>query len=351
MDVYSDATFKKVVYTAVYAALFAAAVFLFAKYLFAAVLPFVIAWFFAALLRSPVAFLSEKTRLPKGFFAALFVTALFAAVAALTVLSVSEAAAEASRLLSGISAGNVGADAFWERIKEWTARIPLINEYVDTARESVRNAAGEFLSGILARIPSVAASLASVVPGAVIFTVTLLLAAVYMTADYRLITSFLTAKLPKKPLEKLVSLKRRTVSGTLLLLRAYLRLFLLTFGELALGFAILGRKYVFLPALLIAAVDFLPVFGTGVALIPMSAAGFITGDVLTGVGMLVLYGVITVVRQIVEPRIVGSSLGVHPLLTLAAMYFGLRVFGIWGMIASPVAASVISAAALKKETA
>ena len=113
MDLLSDGAFKKTVYATFYAALFAAALYLFFKYLFAALLPFAAAWCFASALKKPVAFLSEKTKIPRTVFAVLFVAALFAAVFSLLAVSVSRALSEASRLLEQLSSGDGGAsDAF-----------------------------------------------------------------------------------------------------------------------------------------------------------------------------------------------------------------------------------------------
>lgn len=346
MDIYSDGTFKKVIYTTVYAAVTAALLYLFFKYLFTALLPFLAAWCFAAVLKKPVAFLSEKTKLPRAVFAVLFVAGLTAAVFAVMIFAVSRALSEASRLLEQLSEDNAGTDAFWDFVRGAAAKIPFFGgEYLDELRDGIMSAVGGFLTEMLSKVPSLAASVASAVPGAVIFTVTLILSAVYMTADYRRIASFLVKKLPDKARERLFGMKKRMFSGAVGLMKAYLTIFLFTFGELSVGFAIIGRKYIFLPALAIALVDFLPVLGAGAALVPMAIAGFITGDTASGIGFLVLCGVISIVRQFIEPRLVGSSLGVHPLLTLASMYIGFRVFGFAGLIVSPFAVSLFCASA------
>ena len=351
MDLYSDSTFKKVVFTAVYAAIAAAVLYLFFKFILIALLPFPIAWCFAAALKRPVAFLSEKTRLPRTVFAVLFVSLLTGAVFTLLIFAVSRAVSEASRLLSALSSGGDGAaDAVWGFFDGLAERIPFLGgENLDAARESIRNAAVGFLTDMLSKMPYIAANVASAVPGVLIFTLTLIISAVYMTADYRRIASYIVKKLPEKLSAGLFGVKKRMFSGAVGIFKAYTAIFFITFGELSIGFALLGRKYIFLPALLIAAVDILPVLGTGIALVPLSVVGFITGDVRTGIGMLALYGVISLVRQIIEPRLIGTSLGVHPLVTLISMYAGFRAFGVWGMIAAPLAAALFVGAEKSEE--
>jgi len=89
--------------------------------------------------------------------------------------------------------------------------------------------------------------------------------------------------------------------------------------------------YAFLLALVICVLDALPIFGTGTVLIPWSVYSLLTGDIRLGVSTIILYGVCFVVRQILEPRIVGERIGVHPLITLMAIYVGLKFGGVLGM--------------------
>ena len=103
--------------------------------------------------------------------------------------------------------------------------------------------------------------------------------------------------------------------------------------------------YAFLLALLIAAVDFLPLLGTGVVLIPWGIICLILGQVRLGIGLLILYGVTTLIRQVLEPKLIGEGLGLHPLLSLLSMYAGLRLFGVWGMILAPLVAAGIKSVA------
>ena len=95
-------------------------------------------------------------------------------------------------------------------------------------------------------------------------------------------------------------------------------------------------------AIVIAIVDVLPILGTGTVLIPWAIFAFVSSDIRLGIGLLVLYGVTLVVRQLVEPKIVGSTLGIHPLLTLASVYIGLELLGFIGIFAGPLVALFIT---------
>ena len=94
--------------------------------------------------------------------------------------------------------------------------------------------------------------------------------------------------------------------------------------------------------LIIAAVDILPIFGAGTVLIPWAAIELFFGNNGTFTSLLILYAVVTIIRQIAEPKIVGASLGINPLLTLFFMFAGYNFLGFFGMIAVPTAAVVIT---------
>ena len=98
------------------------------------------------------------------------------------------------------------------------------------------------------------------------------------------------------------------------------------------GFLILGVDYAFLLAILIAFLDLLPFFGTGTALIPWAVYKFFVMDIKTAVALLIIYGITQLVRQIIQPKLVGDSIGLSPLLTLLLLYAGYRIGGLLGMI-------------------
>ena len=99
-------------------------------------------------------------------------------------------------------------------------------------------------------------------------------------------------------------------------------------------------KSIWKPAV-IAAVDFFPILGTGTVMIPWAVVSVLSGDVKTAIGLLVLWALITAVRQAIEPRVIGKRLGLHPFHALASMYFGFSLFGITGLVLAPLAVTVL----------
>ncbi len=107
------------------------------------------------------------------------------------------------------------------------------------------------------------------------------------------------------------------------------------------GLLILQNEYALLWCVAISIVDVLPVFGAGFVLWPLSLVSFLTGDFKTGIGTLIIYGVIQITRQIIQPKILGSQIGLDPLLTLISIYVGILVFGVLGIILGPMSIMVI----------
>ena len=154
--------------------------------------------------------------------------------------------------------------------------------------------------------------------------------------DLPAIRDALRSRLPEKwrtRLEKLLTHLKVSLGGWL---RAQFKLMGVMFLLVTAGLAILGVDYPLLFGLIVALVDALPVFGTGTILIPWSLTQFLQNDLRRGIGLLVLYGVAALSRQALEPRLVGKQVGLHPLLTLLALYTGFRAAGVAGMILFPI---------------
>ncbi|GAA0680840.1 hypothetical protein GCM10008903_11340 [Clostridium cadaveris] len=115
----------------------------------------------------------------------------------------------------------------------------------------------------------------------------------------------------------------------------------LTFLELSLGFFILRIENGVTIAAIIALLDILPILGTGGILIPWVIIELIRGNVYLALGLATLYMLITVVRNILEPKIVGAQVGMHPIVMLICMFVGVKVFGFIGLFILPAIAIII----------
>ena len=116
---------------------------------------------------------------------------------------------------------------------------------------------------------------------------------------------------------------------------------LLTFAIVLVGFLIIGIENAVGVAILVSLVDLLPILGIGTVMVPWAIFSFAIGEHVRGVGLLVLFVVAVVIRELAEPKIVGENLGIHPLITLIAIYSGYALFGFVGLILFPVIAVLI----------
>jgi len=174
-------------------------------------------------------------------------------------------------------------------------------------------------------------SAALFVPEALFNMVVVIIATYYFAIDRVRINCFFLSFFPKNGRMVLKYIKDILSNTVGKYIRAYGLLFFLTFGELLLAFSLLKFRYSFVLALVIAFIDLLPVLGTGTVLIPWAIVLFIIGNYGLGIWILIIYAVITVIRQVLEPKIVGKLFGLHPLAALAAMYIGLKLMGIIGI--------------------
>lgn len=302
------------------------------RYLLALLLPFLFGALLACFARNLAARASKK--IPTGLLASAILSVLLLCLGLLLRALAKRLWKEGSAFLSGLPELEANLSALWEKLalRMGEADSPL--------RASFENWLPGLLERILEGLTSFFAKLLSGAPGILFSLVVTLIVAYYFAAAGFSQCGKMLAFLPdgaKAGLEKrLPRLRERAAQLSFRYLRAYLYLFLITWGELLLGFFILRVRYAFLLSFLIAFVDLLPILGTGSVLIPWSMVQFFGGNAFLGGGLLVLYGIILLVRQFMEPHLLGKSLGLHPILTLFFGYAGWRFFGVFGMIFGPV---------------
>lgn len=314
--------------------------------------PFLLAWGMALVITPLGEKMSTRTRIPRRLCAALILTLALVLLGLLLTLAVNRLVVELQRLVAWLGGeGGTRIAALFGRVTDWFGGLGESLPFLDllwqndelagvwgSIDEIAAGMIAEAVSGLSGMIPSGIAAALRALPGLALFLGAWIIAAYYFCLDLRAIHAALSVLIPAAWREKLPGLRHRAAGTALRWLRAYLLLLALTFCELLIGFSILGLDYALLLALGIAVVDLLPVLGVGTVLIPWAAVLLIGGNNSLGLGILILYGVVAVVRQVAEPRIVGGSIGLHPLLTLAAMYVGFKLFGIAGMLLSPAAA-------------
>ncbi len=179
------------------------------------------------------------------------------------------------------------------------------------------------------------------IPSAFVFTVVLLLATYFMSYDEKGLREELKKFIPERGIEKMRRIRRIFSLAIGGYVKAQLIIMCVVFTVLLVGFLILDVKLALLLAFVISLIDAIPVLGTGMVLNPLAVVYLIQGDYVRAVGFVCLYVVVLLLRNFVEPKVLSGQLGIHPIITLVAMYAGLKLIGVIGMIIGPVLAIII----------
>lgn len=216
---------------------------------------------------------------------------------------------------------------------------PIDANWVDWLMELGKTAVqsiGQFVTDLSAGAVKLVANGAIEIPNLLIQIVLTIVSTFYISADYRRVLRFLKNLIPQSKRSLTIHTLRYAETAVLAYIKSYFILFLLTFLELSVGLLILRIPYSGLVALGIALFDLMPVLGTGGILLPWTVILLFMGNYPLAIGIALLYVIIAIVRNAVEPRIVGNQIGLHPLATLVAMIVGLRLIGLIGMLCFPV---------------
>ncbi len=293
------------------------------------ILPFLLAYIFARIFRPVGLKLSKVCRVKEKVGCAVLAVLICVAV----VYSAIVLSADAIGRFGDMEAISGGVRSAWGVILSAFDSLPLhlfgdenrIRSFIVSAAENMALYLGNVLASAVGNLAkALPAFMLSLAAGAVSF--------VYMTADMDEIGAGIMALIPEKHRGSVNRVFSRGVEAVFDYIRAYLELGVIVAAMLLFGFLILGIDGAVLKAVVISLIDALPVFGCGTILLPWGVFELIEGKTFAGVGILVLYGVIWVARQFLEPRLIGRRAGVNPFVMLAVMYCGLRLSGITGMI-------------------
>ena len=369
---------RRVIINLVYAGIILGLIYLFLKYAFWLLLPFIAGFFVAAILQRPVNFLANKTPLKKGMLSAFFVLLIAAALVTLLIFTGARIAAEAQGLVRWIGTRFESLPqllaTIHEKMLNLAAKLPqgvqdsaregidgLFRSVNGPAEEAAQDAAEEAVKGssllggffskfdlsMLSKPVSGVWNTAKQIPSILVGVLISIIAACFMTTGYDEIVNFIKRQLSSEKRRALSAAKEIFFSSILKMLKSYLLIICITFAEMFVGLTVLrligvySGEYVATVAVIVALIDIFPVLGTGTILIPWAIISFINGQVGMGIGLLVLYAVITVIRQIVEPKLVAANLGLQPIVTIMCMYIGLQLFGVLGIFITPLLVTMV----------
>jgi sporulation integral membrane protein YtvI len=316
------------------------------RFLLVWLLPFLLAFLTAALLDPAILWLTKWMHVKRSYAAAVCVVAFIAVLAALAALFVSRAIYELTSLTQQLPELIGGIPNLLRMLESkvdglFSTASDETRAYLDHALEGFSMKAAELPAELSERLLSGLSAAASAAPRTFLFTATYAISVFFMCADFPTVKAFCIRQLPTRMHSGARQLKSDIFAGLGKWLKAETLLMCITFGELSFAFLMMRIDYAFILALVIAIIDALPVFGTGTVLIPWALIAFISGQPVRAVTLLAVYGVVSLVRSFLEPKLVGKQLGLHPLVTLMAMYVGFSCIGIAGMLLFPLALLVL----------
>jgi sporulation integral membrane protein YtvI len=316
--------------------------------------PFIIAFFIAFLINPLVNFLETKTKMPRWLAVIVTLIVLFAIVAGLVTLLIAEIVSGTQYLANVVPENFQKLITYMETLVAQQI-IPLYNDLavlfknLDASQQDtiinniqavgtqIATTVGQFIQHALQNIPQLLAWL----PNAATVFIFSLLATFFISKDWYRLTGIAQKILPAKARKsgKTVFLDlKKALFG---FIKAQATLISITTVIVLIGLLILRVNYAITIALIIGIVDILPYLGTGIVFVPWIIYAAVSGDVPFAIGLGVLYIVVLVQRQIMEPKVLSSSIGLDPLATLVALFVGFKLIGFLGLIIGPVTLVII----------
>jgi len=314
---------------------------LFVKYALVWVMPFLLELAAVAAVEPVVRKLAERTRIKRSACAVFMVLLVWIVVALLMYVLLTAVIGEVSSLAANWQVYMESAQHWAGSIIDWfEEQLALFpSNYQSLIRDGIaelQKSLGSFASSAVTPLFNWVKSIAVRLPWLLLFMLITIVSSCFLSADYPRIKLFVLSQLSARRSEAARHIKDFVSKTVFKFVRAYSILLLITFSELAIGLSVLRIPYALTLAVVIAFIDLLPVLGTGTILIPWGVIWLFAGNVWGGVSILALFLIMTIVRQIIEPRIVGQQIGLHPLVTLMSMYIGLQALSIIGMFLLPL---------------
>lgn len=333
---------KNFIINVIYFAMIIAIVYIVIKYALGLLMPFIIGFLVAFLLKPVINFASEKLHVHKKAVAVASVLLFYGAagffffgIGVKLLMALQDVIARMPEMYST----NIEPAVYeiFEKAEKTIARFdPLLVQAIQEMAASLSQSVGSVISDISSKVIQFISSVISFVPGLFLSIIFAVISSVFFAMDYSKVTGYIARLFPTQNRNFLIDIKDFATGIGLKYVSAYATLMVITFIELAVGLSLLKVDGAIAIAALIAVIDILPVLGTGVVVIPWIIIELIKGNTPFAVGLAALYLIITVVRNILEPKLVGKQIGLHPLIMLICMYVGVKVFGFIGLFALPV---------------
>lgn len=308
------------------------------KFLSVYLLPFVIGIFVSFIVQKPVKFISKKTKIPKNTTTVILVVFSYLAILGIIVLLGFGLYSWLNGLVKLIPTLKEPLFGAIETVSNFLS--DLLKNIPESLIANINNIPGKAIDGITGfvtgKLPAFALKIAEAAPSIIISIIVTIVASCYIAKDYYIVLSFMKKHTPEHVWDIVLEIKNLFTKTIFKLFKGYVLLMLITFVEISVGLALIGQSNFIILGAVICIIDILPVLGTGTVLIPWALILLLTGNVVKAVFMLLLYVIITIVRNFLEPKIIGEQVGLHPIVTLIAIFIGYKLIGFSGIFIFPI---------------
>lgn len=326
----------------IYFLIIAAIIYITIKYALGWFLPFVLGFGIAFMLKPLINVITKKLKINRKIVAGLTVLLFYATVGALFTLIIVKvfiALKEVFIQLPEVYKNSIEPAIFniSNNIDIWIIKLdPTLTETIREMISSIAKSLGTIVSSISSGVVTFVSAAVSMVPSFFIIIIFTIISSFFFAMDYVKITGFITKQFSPKMRSIFFEVKDYIVGTLFKFVKAYSIIITITFIELSIGLSILRVENAITIALLIACVDILPVLGTGGIVIPWIFIELFKGNIPLAIGLTIVYVTITVIRNIIEPKIVGQQVGLHPIIMLVCIFIGARLFGFIGIFVLPI---------------
>ena len=299
--------------------------------------PFVVGWIVALIAAPMVRFFEEKVKLKRKAGSAFVIVAVIGLVVLFLYLIGAMLVEQLVGLINALPEMWAGMEADFVEIGNKFSviynRLPVnIQESMESLGTEIGTYLGDAIGSISSPTINAVGNFAKQIPTIIIAVIMALLSAYFFVADRSFVMEWFRKTIPASIQSRFYMMKRSLVKAVGGYIIAQLKIEVWMYLLLVIGLSILQVNYVWLIALGIAFLDFFPVFGTGTVMVPWAIIKILSGDYTQAIGLLIIWGVGQLARQLIQPKLIGDSVGVPPIPTLFLLYIGYKLSGVVGMI-------------------
>lgn len=321
--------------------------YVFFKYGVNIISPFLFAFIIAYILKQPAKFLSAKTKIPIKPVSILLVVLFYSTIGVIFALLGIKAISMISNFISSLPALYENQFApflfsIFDSVEKNVYQLdPALVDVLNEGSTQFVNSLDQTITNLSMTVLGYLSSIASSFPAFFIKVILMIITTFFIASDYEMLSAFIFRQFSEKTNTIIKTVRDYIINTLFVVIRSYAIIMSITFVELSIGFTLIGIPNSLLIAFIIALFDILPVLGTGGVMIPWLVIALLQGRFSLALGLGVIYLAVTVIRNIIEPKIVGSQLGLHPIVTLMSMFVGVHILGVIGLFGFPIVLSLL----------